>query len=142
MTYDELNSNMIDSSEMIGKNLDLSFIMWKQIDTIRNIASREFHKSILLFNDSGSARNYLPDVMESYCNAIENLEILLWPYLDKEYEKAKNSISKDDKLKYFKEIYKECLMQLKRMKLLPKKHIVAERIQPRKYKEQVKNEDC
>lgn len=132
MTYEEFGSEMPDAIDSRSKDLDLSFIMWKQIDTIRNIASREFHSSILLYNDSGSLRNYLPDVLESYCNAIENLHILLSPYTDKEFTDAVEKLDeKGDKRDYHREIYVQCLLLLKRMRLLPKKHRIAETINPK-----------
>lgn len=105
-------------AEYDAKEISLPYIITMQLDTIRLIASREFHKGIILYNDQGMVRNYLPDVLESYCNAIDNLSILLTPYKDNEWsdpEKGENT----DKKVYWQNVYKACLMLLKRLTLLP-----------------------
>lgn len=132
MVYDDF-SDLGDLQDDTKKSLDLTFIIMRQIDTIRNIASREFHKAIILYSDGGMARTYLPDVLESYCNAIENFEMLLIPYQDDEYKDNTKDLPKDRKDRG-KIVYKQCLLLLKRLQILPKEHIIAEKIQPRKAK--------
>ena len=70
-------SDLPDLQEDRTKTLDLTYIIMKQLDTIRVIASREFHKGLILYTDSGAVKNYLPNVLESYKKAINNLVDLI-----------------------------------------------------------------
>jgi hypothetical protein len=127
-------NDFMDVTQDEGKveDLNLSLIIMRQVDTIRGISSREFHKGIILHGDSGMVRNYLPDVLESYCNAIENLGVLLTPYYDDLFVERMKVVERvKDKRGYHKALFVECLGLLKRLGLLPKERLMAEAIKPR-----------
>lgn len=103
------------------KGLDFPFLLWIQLRTIITISSREFHQGIRLYNDGGSLRSYIPDVLESYCNAIINFSTLLKPYYDTTIEKAIEHELPEiiDKKEKHTRLYEECLRLTKRLGLLP-----------------------
>lgn len=127
MTYQEFY-NLPDAQEDRSKSIDLDFVIMRQLDTIRNIASREFHKGIILYGESGLARTYLPDVLESYKKAINNLVDLLSIYDNK------NVLIKPEKENYenYRKVLRSCLNLLKSLGILPDEKGLFEIIKPPK----------
>lgn len=121
---------MPDLQEDRSKALDLTYVIMKQLDTIRVIASREFHKSMLLYSDSGQVRTYLPDVLESYKKAIFNLVDLLETYSDKDKSKINLIDTKqkqnESEYNFCRRLLRKCLLRLKEMGVLPDESKISE----------------
>lgn len=131
-------TDLPDLQEDRSKALDLTYIIMKQLDTIRVIASREFHQGILLRSDSGVVRNYLPDVLESYKKAIFNLVDLLETYAEKEEGKTNLIDIKqkdgEEEYDYCRRLLRMCLQRLKEMGVLPDEKRISEIIKLKKGK--------
>ena len=133
MMYDDY-MGFPDVQEDRSKTLDLNYIIVKQLDTIRVIASREFHKAILLYGDGGQVRNYLPDVLESYKKAIFNLVDLLETYT-KDGELSLLSIKQEEgesEYEYCRRLLRTCLKRLKEMGVLPDEKKISEVVRVKK----------
>lgn len=111
------------ASQRDETNLSLAILLAVQLNKIIHISSREFHDGIVLYGDGGLVRSYLPNVLESYCNAIENLCLIISPYYDEEYLKevgeVDRSLKADAKREYWKKVYIACMKLIKRVGMLP-----------------------
>jgi len=129
--YGDYMNDQYDIQDDRSKNLDVSYLIMKQLDTIRLISSREFHIGIKLYQDDGLLSGYVPDVLESYISAINNLSDMISVY---SFQPAEIPIINDRKKMYenARKELRRCIMKIKRLGILPTDKKLWEQFSPRK----------
>ena len=111
------------------QSLSLPFLLANQINRLIVTSTREFHDGIVLYGDGGLVRGYLPNVLESYCNGVITLSVLISPYWDEKYYSEVELEKVENKFIYHKNIFIACMRLIKRLGLIPsEKGYVAETI--------------
>ena len=107
-----------------GSMLQPSFLCLLSLKEIIKVCGNEFHDGMIIRNNEGQITAYLPDMLDAFCNSVDQLKALLGGYADDAFDAELKKLSCDpndrnSRRKYYLDLEAELLKLMKRINIMP-----------------------